>query len=118
MYKNKLTHSIRIAKRFYFDKKLTANKSNLKETLKILNRIINRNTAKPKLNSIFNMDGNETSDPFKIANKFCDCFTNLGPSLTKKIPITSTSATSFLSGGFLNTIFLDPVDENEVKSTT
>ena len=31
-YKNKLTHCIRIAKRLYFDKKLTVNKSNVKET--------------------------------------------------------------------------------------
>ena len=117
-YKNKLTHSIRIAKRLYFDNKLTANKSNLKETWKILNSIINKNIVKSNLNTIFTLDGKETSDPFEIANKFCDYFTNLGPSLAKKIPITSTSAASFLSGDFLNTIFLDPVDENEVKSTT
>ena len=38
-YKNKLTHSIRIAKRIYFDKRLTDNKSNMKETWKILNSI-------------------------------------------------------------------------------
>jgi hypothetical protein len=32
VYKNKLTHSIRIAKRIYFDMKLNENKSNMKET--------------------------------------------------------------------------------------
>ena len=117
-YKNTLTHSIRTAKRLYFDNKLTANKSNLKETWKMLNSIINKNTVKSKLNTIFNLDGKEISDPSEIANKFCDYFTNLGPSLARKIPITATSATSFLSGDFVDAIFLDPVGENEVKSTT
>ena len=59
----------------------------------MLNSIINKNTVKSKLNTIFNLAGKETSDPFEIANKFCDYFTNLGPSLTKKIPINPTSAT-------------------------
>ena len=67
------------------------------------------------MNTIFNLNGKETLDPFEIANKFCDYFTNLGPSLARKIPITATSATSFLSGEFLNIIFLHPVDES-VKS--
>ena len=70
-YKNKLTHSIRIAKRIYFDRRLTDNKSNMKETWKILNSIINKKTAKARLNTTFNLDGRETSDPLEIADKFC-----------------------------------------------
>jgi hypothetical protein len=42
VYKNKLTHSIIIAKRIYFDMKLDENKSNMKATWKILNSIRNQ----------------------------------------------------------------------------
>ena len=107
-YKNKLPHSIRIAKRIYFDKRLTDNKSNMKETWKILNSIINKKTSKARLNTTFNLNGRETSDPLEIADKFCDYFGNLGPSLARKIPASSASARSFLSGEFLNSIFLEP----------
>ena len=70
------------------------------------------------MNTIFNLDGRETSDPLVIASKFCDYFSNLSPSLAKKIPISSASAGSFLSGEFSNTIFLEPVLENEIKHIT
>ena len=41
-YKNKLNHSIRIAKRLYYEQQLTISKSNIKTTWKILNKILNK----------------------------------------------------------------------------
>ena len=70
IYKNKLIHSLRIAKRLYYDKKLTNNKSNIKETWKILNSIINKKRTKSKMNSVFNYDGKEVLDPIVIANRY------------------------------------------------
>ena len=55
-YKNKLIHSIRIAKRLYYDKKLEENKSNIKHTWKLLNDIINRKKNKYKTNTVFTHD--------------------------------------------------------------
>jgi hypothetical protein len=78
VYKNKLTHSIRIAKRIYFDMKLNENKSNMKATWKILNNIINRKNTKPKINSIFKLDGRVTLGAFEISNQFCNYFSNIG----------------------------------------
>lgn len=118
VYKNKLTHSIRVAKRLYYDKKLADNKSNIKETWKILNSIINKKNPKSKLNSVFNYDGKEVLDPVEIANRFCNYFSSLGPNLAKKIPATTVVPKSFLSGEFLNSIFLDAVTENEIIEIT
>ena len=113
-YKNKLNHSIRIAKRIYYDQKLSINKTNMKETWKILNNIINKNSSKLKINNVFEQDGREISDPLAIANKFCDYFSNIGPSLAGKIPTSSVSIKSFLNGEFSDSMFLEPVIENEI----
>ena len=51
-YKNKLNHSLRIAKRLYYEKKLDATKSNIRGTWRILNEIV-KNKKKTKLNSVF-----------------------------------------------------------------
>ena len=96
IFKNRLTHSIRIAKRLYFDKSLMENKSNLKETWKILNSVINKKRGKSKMNSVFNVGGKEISHPSEVANNFCNYFSNLGPSLAKKIPASSTPASSLI----------------------
>ena len=48
-YKNKLIHSLRIAKRIYYEKKIDASKSNAKATWRVLNEIIK--TKKKRLKS-------------------------------------------------------------------
>ena len=52
-YKNKLTHSLRVAKRLYYNKKLYEYKSNAKSTWKLLNDLINKKKSKCKLPSFF-----------------------------------------------------------------
>ena len=51
-YKNKLTHSLRVAKRLYYEKQIEKLKSNVKATWKVLNEILNRNKGKRGLPSI------------------------------------------------------------------
>jgi hypothetical protein len=41
-YRNRLNHSLRLAKRLYYNETLDKSKSNLKRTWKILNEVINR----------------------------------------------------------------------------
>ena len=48
----------------------------------MLNKIINRNKAKPKLTSIFKYENKDISDPLEITNRFCNYFTNLGLNLS------------------------------------
>ena len=45
-YRNKLTHSLRVAKRLYYEKQIEKLKSNVKATWKVLNEILNRNKGK------------------------------------------------------------------------
>ena len=100
-FKNKLNHTIKIAKSLHYAKKLQNIKSDMKSTWKILNEVINKKSiSKPTKGLFKTSDNTEISDPFLIANKFCNCFTNVGPNLAKNIKSSSLSHCEFLSGCF------------------
>ena len=75
-YKNKLIHSLRNAKRCYYEKKLEQSKSNMKSTWNILNEVLNRKKRIDKLPSAFTIDNKDISNPMEIATRFCDYFRN------------------------------------------
>ena len=113
-YKNKLTHSLRIAKHLYYEKQIEKLKSNVKATWKVLNEILNRNKGKRALPSTFRADSHEIADPKEIANLFCKYFTNIGPNLASKIPASEKSHSSFLPPKLVNSIFLEVASEEEI----
>ena len=109
-----------MVKRLYYDTKILENKTNIKQTFKYLNEIINKTKNKPKVCSVFTYENHDITDPGEIANKFCQYFSNIGPNLAKNIPTSqSTFPESYLTQQFLSTLFLDPVSsENEVIEIT
>jgi hypothetical protein len=58
-YRNKLNHLIRTAKRTYYDNRFNLAKTNLKETWKLINEVINKSKRKTPLSPTFNY-GNKT----------------------------------------------------------
>ena len=96
-YKNKLNHIIKNAKRLYYEKKFEYAKNDLKVTWNLLNEVINNKKSKSSLPLSFKIDDKLTSHPMDIANGFCKYFTNIGPNLANKIPMTNTSFSSFLT---------------------
>ena len=64
--------------------------------------------------SILRADSREISNPKEIANFFCKYFTNIGPNLASKIPVSEKSHNSFLLPKLVNSIFLDAVNEQEI----
>ena len=68
------THSLRIAKRRYFEEKLLNAKFNIKSTWKVLNCVINRKKISSKLPSTFTINNQDISDAIEIAIQFCDFF--------------------------------------------
>ena len=113
--KNKLNYLLKTSKRSY-DMKLENAKGNLRATWKLLNQVINRKTKKPKLPTTFIDNGNEISDPLTIANKFCEFFTNIGPSYAKKLPTSKTKPDVYLKNRIKDSFFLYPGTEKEIKS--
>ena len=60
---------------------------------------------------LFKADSREISNPKEIANFFCKYFTNIGPNLASKIPVSEKSHYSFLPPKLVYSIFLDVVNE-------
>ena len=66
--------------------------------------------------STFIHNNQEISDPFRIANKFCEYFTNVGPSLASKLSNSRIPYETYLSNNRVSeTNFLKPVTERELK---
>lgn len=114
-YKNKLSSTLRAAKRNYFEKKFEECKSNMKSTWRPLNEVINKRKSRNSVQSSFIIDNKEITDPMEITNHFCEFFTNIGPNLAKMIPSSTSSFRSFLSGSFIKSIFLEPTTELEIS---
>lgn len=115
-YKNKLNHVQRTAKRSYYQKRIKSSKSNIKATWNIINEILNKKKRNASMPSIFIDNVSNISDPLRIANRFCDYFFNIGHNLSKKIPSSKRTPTSYLSGNYSNFAFDEPVAESEVVS--
>ena len=109
-----MNHSLRIAKRTYYEKKIDASKSNAKATWRVLNEIIKTKKKAFKINTIFKVDNQEITDLEDIANRFCSYFSSFGPNLGEEIH-SSVSHRSFLSGHFCQSVFFDPVTPNELS---
>ena len=69
-----------------------------------------------KLPSRFIIDQQECSDTYRIANHFCR-HVNVGHNLSKSIQNVSVSYTSFLTGNYVNSIFLRPSSEQGTIDT-
>ena len=109
-YKNKLTHSLRLAKRSYYENKLTLAKSNTKKTWRILNELMNHKTNKSNLLSTLKLDSHNINNPNDIANQFCEYFANIDPrrsAVPKKIQSQVTRPFLIFGGIFLLLCFLN-----------
>ena len=70
IYRNKLNHLIRNAKRIYYETKFEVTKSDLKQTWNLINGVFNKGKVKPSLPSSFNLNTEVVTDPLAIANGF------------------------------------------------
>jgi len=118
-YRNILNHTLRISKRNHISAELNEHKHNMKKTWQTLNHLLGRDKS-PKPPSHFTDDnGSKIKDPIRIANKFNDFFTGIGPSLAKQIPppdnikLTTQNYTAFP-----HSLFLSPTTVEEVLDIT
>ena len=64
--------------------------------------------------SKFTHNGRDVTDDHDIANYFNQYFANVGPNLAKNIPNSSSTYQASLNHLCDNSIFLQPVTENEI----
>ena len=113
-YKSQLNKLLRQAERAHYKSLLNENKNNLRNMWNILKEVINKKKSciKP---SKMRIGSSETTDKHTIANGFNNFFVNIGNNLAKKIPKTRMDPVSYIKDTNPHSIFLKPVDENEVQ---
>ena len=85
-----------------------------KGTWKVLKELINKSNHKAACNSSFKYKDSVINDKKEVSNKFNEFYVNVGPSLAKKIPTVNNDPLEYLNGSYNNSLFLNPVVEEEV----
>ena len=114
-YKNRLSHTLKIAERKHYADIFENNKHNLKKTWGILKSIINRNKSNQIQGKFKLSDGTVITDKCKISEQFNNFFVGVGPGLARKIPQQQITPDYYLGDAVFNSIYLAPVNEDEIK---
>jgi len=114
LYKNKLKHLIQETKKLYYQELLCKNKSNLRESWRILKEIIG-NGRQCKCNTQFLIEGNVIDNAQIIVENFNKFFVNIGTRLADNIPSVNKSPNEYLKGTYPNSLYFSPVLEDELK---
>ena len=114
-YKNKLTSILRQCEKEYYSNLLEESKQNIKETWKIVNKLLNKKSTKnPSYSSEYKNNGSTIPGNKNIAEHFNQFFVNIGPTLAKNILKCSSKYKSFLGDRVEETVFLNPVTDDEL----
>jgi len=113
IYKTALAKLLKKCERDHYDNLFKLYRNNLKKSWDVIKQVINRN--RPKLSQCkFKLDDQYTSDGQTIAEHFNKFFTNIGSTLSNKIPQVSTDPVSYINGEN-SSIYLDSVSEQEIS---
>ena len=115
VYKNKLQKLLKAAEKMYYQDLLVNYKDNLKKSWSIIKVIINKNKRRESQTKFVLNDGTITENKQVICDRFNDFFVNIGPTLAKAIPQVKNNPLSFMGNKIEQSIFLEPVAQNEIN---
>ena len=114
-YKYKLTTILRCEKKKHYCTLLLKKKNKIPGTWKILRTIMGKMQKEHTYPELFHQDEKVIECKENIANLFNRFFTSVGPDLAKQInPPAGAPVFDYLKNRNDNSMFLSPVDENEV----
>ena len=114
MYKNKLTAVLRYCEKQYYTDLLQNCKNNIRETWKVLKKVIGNENKKSQYPSEFKKNNNSITGNKNIAEEFNNFFVNIGPQLARGITKCKENCMQYLSREHEGSMFLEPVTETEV----
>ena len=116
VYRNKYNSLKRTARINYYSEQIENFKNDSKKLWTIFNKVIGKTKNKLDLPSkIKDKNSIMISGSINIANEFCDFFSNIGSTLSRKIPAPNVSYHDYMDGvRSENTFFLSPTDEQEI----
>jgi exonuclease III len=108
----------KLAKNEYYKKYFDQYRDDGKKQWSMINQLLNRSTKKVKVNKLCDSNGDIVNNPTDIAEKFNEYFSNIASNLKKKIgertSLSNTNFEKFLHPPVSNSIYLRPVEPNEV----
>ena len=107
--RNQLNNKIKLAKKNYYNNLLNEASGNSKQTWKVINQILNRNSSGPNVIKSLNVDDNEVTSPEGIVNTLNDYFVSIGEKLSNNIPAVNSSHMDFLGDACPNNLTFRPV---------
>ena len=113
--KNKMSALLKSNEKKYYQNLIMENQQCLRKTWNVIKQVINKKKSSRKCNE-FHSGGNILNDTTEISNKFNNYFINIGPTLASQIPDTGTNYKKFLPNNNTNSIFLSPVNHDEIKN--
>ena len=115
-YKNQLDRLKRISRQEYYREQIDAYKTDIRKTWSVINGLIGRKNDKSTISDLFSINDQLETNAAKIANGFCDFFTNVGKECAAKIAPSKKSSQSHLGNKPNNkTMFMNPTDPEEVQ---
>ena len=114
--KKNLEFDLKKAEKDYYDAEFQKHKNDMKQTWKLINKVINK--RKNKVTIIKKMkceNGDYVTDQEQICNILNSHFVKNGPTLARKIPVTNILATSFLKRPITSSVFMSPTDIIEIE---
>jgi len=115
-YRKKLQLLITAAKKMHYQNLLNQYKKNSKKVWETIKEVIGNQNVKRGIQSI-SANGLITTDTSRIANTLNEYFVSVGPNLDTEIPRVEVEPQHFLRGHYINSIFLSPVDTEEVSTS-
>lgn len=113
VYRNKLNHLIRIAKKNYFNNKIHDAQNDPKSTWQTINELIGKKNKNKTLPTSFKYENKDIDDSKEIANQFNNFFVNVGPNLAKSFS-NSNEFVKYLKGNYRDSMFLKETTTDEI----
>ena len=115
IYRNKLNHLIKLAKRNYYNKLFSVHVNNGKRIWYGIKPSIQVEThVNQHVNKIV-IDNREIVDQESMVNVFNEFFANIGSNLASSIPSVTHTAGEFMPSAICDSLFLSPVTANEIE---
>ena len=108
LYKNKFINNVRSAEKAYYKSKLTECTKDTKETWKILKNVLNKKQKHFEFPNKMSLNGIQIDTIRCVPNEFNVYFTNIGPTLARKIPPVGDYM-KFLKTRNNKTFYLSPI---------
>jgi hypothetical protein len=114
IFRNKLNSIIRQTERKHYNDLLSQNKCNLRKSWSVIKDIINKN--RDSLNTHFKVNDEVVTNKKFIADLFNKFFVNIGPNLSKEIPVCNTDPLEFINNTNIGrSIYLRETNNDEVE---